>query len=88
MNEIKGIIFDLDGVLVDTKNIHFQALNEALKKISNIEISYNDHLKYYDGLPSLTKLKILNEEGKVKKKDNLKILRIKQKLTLKLLKKY
>ena len=87
MNEIKGIIFDLDGVLVDTKNIHFQALNEALKKISNIEISYNDHLKYYDGLPSLTKLKILNEEGKVKKKDNLKILRIKQKLTLKLLKK-
>jgi beta-phosphoglucomutase-like phosphatase (HAD superfamily) len=27
---IKGLIFDLDGVLVDTKDIHFQALNEAL----------------------------------------------------------
>ena len=28
---IKAIIFDLDGVLVDTKNIHFEALNLALK---------------------------------------------------------
>ena len=30
---IKAIIFDLDGVLVDTKQIHFEALNSALKKI-------------------------------------------------------
>ena len=29
---IKAIIFDLDGVLVDTKFIHFEALNLALKK--------------------------------------------------------
>ncbi|WP_415286509.1 hypothetical protein ABXT46_00220 [Candidatus Pelagibacter sp. Uisw_104] len=29
---IKDIIFDLDGVLVDTKIIHFEALNMALKK--------------------------------------------------------
>lgn len=29
---IKAIIFDLDGVLVETKDIHFEALNEALKK--------------------------------------------------------
>ena len=31
---IKGLIFDLDGVLVDTKDIHFQALNEALLKVN------------------------------------------------------
>ena len=30
---IKTIIFDLDGVLVDTKKIHFDALNLALLKI-------------------------------------------------------
>ena len=30
---IKLIIFDLDGVLVDTKNIHFEALNQSLEKI-------------------------------------------------------
>ena len=38
MSKIKGLIFDLDGVLVDTKNIHFEALNLALKKISNTTI--------------------------------------------------
>ncbi len=87
MNKIKGLIFDLDGVLVDTKDIHYEALNFALKKISNTEISYNDHLNQYDGLPSLKKLEILNEEGRVKVNDNLKILKIKQQITLKLLKK-
>ena len=30
---IKAIIFDLDGVLVDTKQIHFKALNAALKNL-------------------------------------------------------
>ena len=29
---IKAIIFDLDGVLVDTKHFHFEALNAALRK--------------------------------------------------------
>ena len=31
---IKGLIFDLDGVLVNTKDLHFTALNEALKKLN------------------------------------------------------
>ena len=35
---IKAIIFDLDGVLVDTKQIHFEALNAALKKFKFKEI--------------------------------------------------
>ncbi len=30
---IKLIIFDLDGVLVDAKEIHYNALNQALKNI-------------------------------------------------------
>ena len=62
MSDIKGLIFDLDGVLVDTKDIHFNSLNIALKKISNTEISYNDHLNIFDGLPSKAKLKILNDK--------------------------
>ena len=54
---IKTIIFDLDGVLVDTKLIHFFSLNEALKKTKKkFEINYHDHLKIYDGLPTTTKL--------------------------------
>ena len=33
--KIKGLIFDLDGVLVDTKKIHFDALNSALKSTNS-----------------------------------------------------
>ena len=49
---IKAIIFDLDGVLVDTKKIHFEALNLALKKFKYNEISFEDHVKIFDGLPT------------------------------------
>ena len=44
---IKVIIFDLDGVLVDTKNIHFESLNLALKKFKFDEISFDDHNKIF-----------------------------------------
>jgi len=37
---IKAIIFDLDGVLVDTKKIHFEALNNALEKHNFDKISF------------------------------------------------
>ena len=80
---IKAIIFDLDGVLVDTKLIHFEALNIALKKNDINEISYEDHVKIFDGLPTLEKLKIL----KIKKNQQNKILKIKQKYTLEILSK-
>ena len=59
---IKLIIFDLDGVLVDTKPLHYFALNKALKKIENYEISKDDHSNIFDGLPTKEKLKILLKE--------------------------
>ena len=59
---IKVIIFDLDGVLVDTKQIHFEALNNALKKFKFKEISIDDHVKFFDGLPTNEKLKILQKK--------------------------
>ena len=59
---IKSLIFDLDGVLVNTKDLHFLALNEALKKSKiKYNISYDDHVNIYDGLPTLEKLKLLNQ---------------------------
>ena len=68
---IKAIIFDLDGVLVDTKQIHFEALNESLKKYNFKQISIDDHTKIYDGLPTIEKLKIL-EKKKFYQKNILK----------------
>lgn len=56
---IKLVLFDLDGVLVDTKGIHFHALNEALEKYGYPSISYKDHLSKFDGLPTEEKLDML-----------------------------
>lgn len=85
---IKALIFDLDGVLVETKDIHYRALNLAINKICKIKeaISYKDHLNKYDGLPTSTKLKILFE-GKLSQKKTKQINIEKQKITSKLIKK-
>jgi len=85
---IKSIIFDLDGVLVDTKDIHFHALNDALK-INNInhQITYNDHVQIFDGLPTKTKLEILLKQKILKKRDFKNIIKSKNFLTNEKLKK-
>ena len=77
---IKCIIFDLDGVLVDTKIVHFEALNLALKKYENFEISFDDHSNTYDGLPTNEKIKILLEKRKIKAKNVEKIKLLKKKI--------
>jgi len=58
---IKAVIFDMDGVLIDAKEWHYEALNKALA-LFGFEISRYDHLVTYDGLPTSRKLKILSSE--------------------------
>ena len=88
MNKLKGLIFDLDGVLVNTKKIHFDSLNLALKSINAKEISFKDHINIFDGLPTIKKLDILNKKKILDKKHNSKIIKIKQEITIKLLNKF
>ena len=57
---IKTIIFDLDGVLIESKEIHYKALNAALP--ANYRITYEEHLSTYDGLPTKKKLDMLTLE--------------------------
>ena len=57
---IKLIIFDLDGVLVEAKTIHFDALNKALGTC--YEISWDEHLSTYDGLKTNQKLQMLSDQ--------------------------
>lgn len=60
---IKLICFDLDGVLVDAKEIHYEALNKALSSIDDkYVITRKEHLSSYDGLPTNVKLKKLTDE--------------------------
>jgi HAD superfamily hydrolase (TIGR01509 family) len=59
---IKAVIFDMDGVLIDAKDWHYEALNKALGFFGQ-EISRYDHLVTFDGLPTKRKLEMLSEVG-------------------------
>lgn len=61
MTKIKAIIFDMDGVLIEAKDWHFEALNRALG-LFGMGISRYDHLVTYDGLPTKKKLEMLSME--------------------------
>lgn len=64
--KISCVLFDLDGVLVDACEWHFESLNKALKEIAKIEISRHDHETRFNGLPTSVKLKMLKiEENKI-----------------------
>lgn len=57
----KLIIFDLDGVLIESRELHYETLNDALASIdSKYIITREEHLSTYDGLSTTTKLKMLS----------------------------
>lgn len=60
-NKIKAVLFDMDGVLIDAKDWHYEALNKALG-LFGIEISRYDHLTTFDGLPTKVKLQMLSKK--------------------------
>jgi HAD superfamily hydrolase (TIGR01509 family) len=60
---LKLIVFDLDGVLVETKQLHYDAFNKALCDVDpKYKISYDEHLSKYDGLSTHKKLELLSRE--------------------------
>ena len=79
--EIKAIIFDMDGVLIEAKEWHYEALNKALG-LFGYEISRYDHLITYDGLPTRDKLKMLTLERGLSEKLHGFINELKQQYTL------
>ena len=59
---IRLVIFDLDGVLVDARELHYNALNKALASIDEkYVIGRDEHLSTYDGLSTTKKLNMLSE---------------------------
>ena len=78
--KIKLIIFDLDGVLVEAKNIHYEALNEALG--DKYTISWIEHLSTYDGLKTVQKLDMLTEQKGLPQNTHRDVWERKQKITL------
>jgi HAD superfamily hydrolase (TIGR01509 family) len=76
---MKLIIFDLDGVLVEAKTIHFEALNKALGRYL---ITWEEHLSIYDGLKTSQKLEMLHQSKGLPKELFNQIWKDKQKYTL------
>ena len=59
----KLVIFDLDGVLIDSRDMHYDALNRALAKVDEkYVITREEHLSVFDGLPTTRKLELLTEK--------------------------
>lgn len=83
---IKAILFDLDGVIIDAKKIHFNALNAAIRIYDPLcVISYEEHLQKYDGLKTEQKLKILTKNKGLSESLYKDIWSKKQELTIKYL---
>lgn len=58
---IRAVIFDMDGVLIEAKDWHYESLNKSLR-LFGYEISRADHLTTFDGLPTKLKLEMLSRE--------------------------
>ncbi|MBR2991648.1 MAG: HAD family phosphatase [Solobacterium sp.] len=78
---IKAVIFDMDGVLIEAKEWHYEALNKALK-LFGYQISRQEHLSTYDGLPTMKKLEMLSMEKGLPRKLHPFINALKQQYTI------
>ena len=80
---IKLIIFDLDGVLVESRELHFIALNRALSDIGEqYVISKEEHLCKYDALTTTQKLSKLSREKGLPESSHNQVWKLKQQKTL------
>lgn len=87
MSKIKAVLFDMDGVLIDAKDWHYEALNKALK-LFGLEISKYDHLFTFDGLPTKVKLQMLSKRFYLPESLHTFINEIKQSYTVELIHQY
>ncbi len=79
---IKAIIYDLDGVLVDATEWHYESLNDALMEVAGFKINREEHLTTFNGIPTNTKLEILNKQGRLPKELFQKVWEQKQEKTI------
>ena len=78
-------VFDLDGVLIDSKGIHFDALNMALRQVGeHFVITELEHATTFDGLSTNKKLELLHESRGLPRDAFERIWNHKQEITLQL----
>lgn len=86
---IKLIIFDLDGVLVDAKDLHYESLNRALAAIDpKYVIGLEEHLSKYDGLNTTKKLNMLTRDKGLPEEFHDEVWRNKQRKTIEIIREF
>ena len=80
---IKLVLFDLDGVLIDAKKLHYDALNLALE--DKYFINEDEHTNIYDGRKTKEKLNMLSMDKGLPVELHDQVYTDKQKLTLELI---
>jgi beta-phosphoglucomutase len=70
MTTRKGIIFDMDGVLVDAMPFHAEAISRAIKEITNHEIN-KKNIFLLEGMPSSDLVKEIFKRENINKKIDL-----------------
>lgn len=78
---IEAVIFDMDGVLIDAREWHYESLNRALE-LFGYTISRSDHLNRFDGLPTKKKLQMLSRSEAFPEKLHEFVNKLKQTYTL------
>lgn len=86
-SKYKAILFDLDGVLVDMPQGHYESLNRALG-IFGVTIEENEHYGYFNGLPTKKKIEELQRQGRLPEGLMEFISNIKQQYTKEIIPKY
>ena len=61
---LEAVIFDFDGVLVDSEKLHYQAFNRTLSKF-DYQLSMRDYYDRFLGLSDLELLQVVDKEGKL-----------------------
>lgn len=82
---MKAILYDLDGVLVDACEWHYEAFNRALLEVCGFKIARQEHLRVFNGLPTKTKLQLLLEQGRVSETVCPVVSALKQRYTMDIL---
>src|SRR5258708_18656367 len=80
MKKIAAILFDLDGVLVDATEWHYEALNKALS-LFGYGICRYEYMTTYYGRPTQRKLEMLSVEKGLPRALHGLIWKLKQKYT-------
>lgn len=86
--DIRLLIFDLDGVLVDSRYTHYKTFVDALRQVKGINLSWKEHERTYDGLSTKRKLALMVEKGLISESEIQPLFDLKQRLTRECLAEY